>query len=475
MAAHPIAKREVEKIRSRSGPSRREWVTAIIALTAAFIAYAVVWPQAPLLSLDTPVYMQLAREIKAGNITELSTRTPGFPVLLILTGSEDTAGRALYCVQLLLYLSAVGFSAWLLRWLDIDRRLVLGMLATALLPPFVEPCAHADSEALCQFMVVAATASVVTWRITGRNAWLWVFSFAALGAAFVRPTYQFLVPAVAVALFALPVVGVGRHDSLGRLTKAMLVPVAVSVCGLGSYAGFNYAKFGYFDTSAMTPYTLSTKTASFVECLPDEYAGVREILLKHRDRELLRPFEDHTAQGYIHRAMPEIIQLFDNEQVKALRAVKQANLYLISRKPMSYLIESLKSMTTYWMPAEYELSSGDSVVQRLFWVAVQIGVVVLLFFLAIVLTGVGTAYVATRVRYVGLAQFAAITNHQITAYVITLTVIGYAASISCFAGMGIARYRVTSELVILICCTVGLTLFRRVISFTGTICSRASD
>ena len=454
-------------------PCRRDCLVVILIFAAAFVAYALIWPQAPLQSLDSPTYMRLAREIKAGNITELPLRTPGFPILLILTGSEAEPTRLLFYVSLFLHFTATGLLAYLLYRLGIDRRLILAMVLIASLPPYLEASAFADSDNLCGFMVVVTMVSAAFWRMSGRRTLLWIFAAGALATALVRPTYQFLVLAMAAAVFAAHLAGIGKGGSLLKLTKAMAVPILVSVCGLGGYAAYNYARFGYFDVSAMTPYTLSTKTASFVECLPDEYSDIRQILMQHRDRELLTPFEDHTAQKYIHRAMPEIIQLFGNDQVRALLAVKRANIYLISHRPMSYLIESLKSLTTYWLPMEYGLSNGDSAVLRAFWAALQMAVVFLLLSLAIVMAGGAAIYLGLRIWIRLSPSLLPRTTNQLVTYLLGMTIIGYSALISCFAGMGIPRYRVTSNLVILACCLLGLTLFWRLITYLGALIKRS--
>jgi hypothetical protein len=100
----------------RFTPSHSEAAVVIIIIAVAFLWYATVWRQAPLLSLDSPRSMRLAREIKAGAMTELSIRTLGFPLFLILTGSEVTPGRALYFLSASLFLRSADYLAACLRY-----------------------------------------------------------------------------------------------------------------------------------------------------------------------------------------------------------------------------------------------------------------------------------------------------------------------------------------------------------------------
>jgi hypothetical protein len=47
---------------------RRDLVVLLVLLSAAFVLYAVGWPMAPIVTLDSPSYMHLAQELKAGQI-----------------------------------------------------------------------------------------------------------------------------------------------------------------------------------------------------------------------------------------------------------------------------------------------------------------------------------------------------------------------------------------------------------------------
>jgi hypothetical protein len=460
-----MALQERSITRCRFAPSRYEAIVVTIVMAIAFLSYALVWRQAPLLSPDSPSYMRLARQIKAGNITELSLRTPGFPLFLILTGSEVTPGRALYYVALLLHFFVVGLLAWLLRLLGIDRRLVMCMIGIALLPPYVEPSAYADSENLCQFLVVVAAVCAVLWRFTERRSLLWGFGLAALGAGLVRPTYQFLVVAIGLAIVLGCVAGIGRTEPVLKLVGTLARPVLLVAGVLGGYAAFNGMKFGYFDTSGMTAITLSHKTATFIECLPDSYAQIRSTLLKYRDREILMPFSDHTGQNYVHRALPEVIELSGNDRAKAFRALKTADLYLITHKPVSYLIEALKAGVTYWMPEDGDLSGDGSGKWRALWAVMQMAIVGVFITLAVALTGLAAVFFGARMRTQGQLAISPQTREQITTYGIGMATVLYSAAISCFAGMGLPRFRETSDLIILACCFVGASLFIRSADF----------
>jgi len=85
-------------------------------------------------SLDSPTYMALAQQIKAGHITSLSQRTPGLPLFLLAMGSETTPRRILFYAQLILHFVSLGMLAWLLSYLGIGRLWIVLLLAAGSLP-----------------------------------------------------------------------------------------------------------------------------------------------------------------------------------------------------------------------------------------------------------------------------------------------------------------------------------------------------
>src|SRR5574339_167049 len=81
----------------------RTAVAYAVLFTAAFMAYAWLWPQAPVMEGDSPQYLEVARDLTDFRIDALHDRTPGYPLLLVLTGSTETPTRALFYASLLLH------------------------------------------------------------------------------------------------------------------------------------------------------------------------------------------------------------------------------------------------------------------------------------------------------------------------------------------------------------------------------------
>src|SRR5690242_9189891 len=81
-------------------------VVYIVAFAAAFWFYSICWPNAPLTVSDSTSYLRAAQDF-SHHINQLQERTPGYPLLLLLTGSSHSPERMLFFVSLLLHFASI--------------------------------------------------------------------------------------------------------------------------------------------------------------------------------------------------------------------------------------------------------------------------------------------------------------------------------------------------------------------------------
>ena len=440
----------------------------LVLLALAWCGYSWVWPQAPLVSGDSGSYMQLGAELKAGHLPRPSQRTPGYPLLLVLTGSERHPSRILFHVSLALHFCALIIVVHLVRWLCGP-----GWAATAvivgLLPPYIEPSAYVLSEGLTEFVLIVALALLLRWLFCGRLAYAVACGVAAVAAGFVRPTYVPLAVLLGVGALVCGVVGWTPRARIGALARGAALCAIISIAAFGAWAELNQLHFRYWGITTLGPYAMATKTATFVEDLPDRYAGLREVLVRHRDRFVTEHFTDHTGQNYIFRAMPEVLALYGNDERKALRALEDANLYLILHKPMSYLIDCLKVLPVYWTPVEGPLILALPGPARAIWALLQMVVVALFFVQAIALGGLGLLQISVRLQRQGATVWGSrsLDPQLLSAYAIAMSVVLYTWLASCFLAIGLPRYRTPTDLLVLFTTLLGLAICRE-ISATAT-------
>jgi hypothetical protein len=90
-------------------PSSVAIMYALLFLLALW-CYTTWWKQAPMMQSDSWSYIIAAADIADPAVNYLQTRPPGYPLLLLLTGSNPSPSRALLLTSLLLH----GVAVWLL-------------------------------------------------------------------------------------------------------------------------------------------------------------------------------------------------------------------------------------------------------------------------------------------------------------------------------------------------------------------------
>ena len=82
------------------------------------------------------------------------------------------------------------------------------------------------------------------------------------------------------------------------------------------------------------------------ERLPEEYARVREVLIRARDAELVTDPSD-TGQMYIWRVTPELMKVTGFQQPELSAYMLRINWLLIKKAPLNYLHEVVWAFGSY--------------------------------------------------------------------------------------------------------------------------------
>jgi hypothetical protein len=440
--------------------ARSKSILNAMFLVLALLVYARVWKEAPYWSSDTPSYVEVANDLRHFSLSHAHQRTPGLPLLLLLTGADKHPTRLFFYISLALYFSAVAILAYVLALLSIGTWRVRLFMLIASLPPFVEWAAQITSETLSEFLVVATFGSVAAWLRTGRTQWMVLTCLSGTAAALTRPTFEGVVVIIALGMLACSAFAFLRITPRQRL--AAVAAALISIGAQTSYALVNYVKFGYFGTNTFAAYGLSHKVAGVVEFLPDRYAAAREILVRHRDSLLVDPRYDHTGQNYIYRALPELASLYGGDELAALKAIQRLSLYLIVHKPMSYLNECLKAMCGYWMPTDGPLSTY-SPAWRSVWALTQFTILGMFFLQAIALAGTVLFHLPQLLMARKSKSMLILDPVAICTYIMGSLTIWYTMAVSCCFGIGLARYRVPTELLIMVVTLLGFRIWSQTV------------
>jgi len=418
---------------------------------ASLAAYGLLWPNAPAIDGDSSQYMDVARDLRDFHIDEVHDRAPGYPALLALTGASDAPTRTLFYVSLLLHFGSVWLLGLALHASGASTRALTAFGILLTLPPYVEPAGYVMTENLAQFTLAAGLTGLVMWFASRRLAWLAGASLAFAVAGLTRPTYQLLAIAIGAMLILLP--------SLGRrlgLTYRDAVTGAVglalgSIVILGGLCLRNEMTFGYFGVAPTFGLHLSTKTMSFVERLPDEYAVAREILVRERDKLLTRPGGTHEGTQAIWHAREELSKALGLNTPELSAYLVKMNSRLIAQAPLEYLHEVGRAFAAYWFPASGPLAAMGFSSLRWMWALLHLAVVA-----TCLLQVSGALGVAKRTSGVVLS----VLSLPVVAYLLAAAIVIYTMLLSCFLDIGEPRQRRPTDVLLLFMCFVGAHLWR---------------
>lgn len=327
-------------MRSQTG----KWLALVLVLAVLVrLGMWAVYP--PYESNDTPTYLHLARSLAnhKGFESYNGTRTPGYPVFLMLCGSISTV----FAVQLILGLLTsllLFFIALKLSgrgWLA-----ALAGLSYALNPALLFYEAALLSETLAIFLLALLFAGLL-WLFDASPSWHMGGMAVLLGLvgaalAMTRPLFIF-VPFLG-AFFLL----FRRNQPfVARLTLAALLALPVLVV-TGVWVNFIHENFKIWGLDSIGGYHLVNHTTDFFQYAPDEYANVRDVFVAIRDR---RVAETGTSVNTIWDAIPTLMKTSKLNYYALSRLMGEISAGLIHAYPWFYAQKLALGWFWFWRPA----------------------------------------------------------------------------------------------------------------------------
>ncbi len=432
----PVESEPVKRSVLALGRVRRGSVAIpLFLLLLSAIVYPLWWKSAPIMGRDSEEYQAVAKDlIDHGSLTQMHFRCPGYPLLLVLTGSSETPTRMLFLITFGLYLASVFMLISILRHLELPGWCGVVLCLICITPPFVEPSAYVMTEGLTTFLLVGAI-----WRLVVhadvRSSSIVAGILTGL-AALTRPTYQLLGLALAGLLLCL-------HET----KKAIRVALA-SILIVGGFACYNWIKFDCFAITPALGWNLSTRTARFVDRMPN--GPMRDLLVTKRNEELIEG-ESHSSEEYVYRLKREMGKATGLDAVGQGKYLLSLNRNLILNSPLHYLEAVGNAGIAYWFPAYGTISNCDSKSLQLLWTLAHF-VLIAAFFVQLVAI-VGTALTN------GLPDA---TRRLTYPYAMGLLVIFYTMTLSCLIDVGNPRFRVPADGVIVLVTLLGIEMWKRI-------------
>lgn len=430
----------------------------LLMFSLSMILYLHLWPNAPIIEADSPGYMEVAQDLEDFRIDQPHLRTPGYPLLLLFTGSSRTPTRIFFIVSLLLHFASIWFLACILYLHGLKRNIVILFGIILLLPLYVERAGYVLTETLCQFTLVLGFAGIIFYIIYRKIRWLWISSIAIAYSGLTRPTYQILALAIITFLFIIPRL---TDISKKEIIKANVILLISSVLLIGGYSLMNYLKFGYFGITYALGFHLTTRTIRYMERLPEKYAIVRDILIKHRNAHLVKTHSSHTGYMAIWSAIPDLKKATGFSDPELSYYLLHINLFLIRKAPLNYLREVFLALASYCLPAvTKELASMNSRIIQMIWVTIHFlifGVFI------IIVTGLSGIFLYVICRKLFLNKHIIIHEPLLDLHIISFTlsmiIIVYTAIITCLIEEGEPHTRVPTDMLIMFTIFLGIHLW----------------
>jgi hypothetical protein len=445
-----------------SANSTKHTAIIIALLVAASVFYYFYWPEAPVVWRDTKGYMQAARDLRDLSSERLPDRTPGYPILLLITGSSEHVGRPLFVVELCLHMLFTFALARLLFKLRFGFPSVCLFVVIFLLPPFVSMAGGAATENLTTFFLVISFVLLTLWLEKGSTALAIGWGFAGTLSALVRPTFLLLVPLIALFLILIHRVFRTAFIGHGHFSRGLLFSVLAWLLIVGGLLISNYSRFNFIGITPLTGGHLATKTARFVERLPSSYGTIREILIRERDKAITKEGSAHTGNNYIWAARDTLKTITGKSDAEFAKFLTKMSTDLILASPMEYLSEVARSFSTIWFPYTNELTDRNSKALQVLWSVGELSLVG--FFLIQGITFLGGLFLS---RLSGIKRLFSLMIEEdpvqrlsLVVYALVWAFVIYNALISSAFDIGDPRYRTPLDGLILMSIFVGIGIWK---------------
>ncbi len=338
------------------------WLAVISGVALAERVLVIFFYQ-PVTYNDTPSYRRLAEAVLQGFANYDGTRTPGYPVFLALTGTDQRA----WLTQLFL-----GFATTLLLfyigWKMTDKAWFGGIIGLAhtlnLGQLFFE--SNLITESLTTFFLVLTMAGLMLWlrQPKLRRAWLVILlGLVSSITLLVRPLFIYL-PFLLLAFLWLEsslsrkmthqLYAVNSDTSQYRgfqfsFRHAIVFMIPVILL-LGGWVGFIRTQFNQWSITTMTGYHLVQHTGSFFEYVPDEYATLRDIYIKYRDAHIA---QYGTQTNAIWDAIPEMSKASGYSFYGLSRVLTRISIQLILHHPWLFIKSAASGWWMFWRAPAY--------------------------------------------------------------------------------------------------------------------------
>ncbi len=321
------------------------WVAVILV---AFGVRGWLWlTYHPVSFSDTHSYRRLANAIYNPNWRGYDgTRTPGYPLIMALFGSD----RRIYLAQLAMGLG-ITLLLFYIGWQVTGKAWCGGVLALAHSLNLGQLLFEADllTETPTTLWIMLSLAGVAFWLYHPKRRSIGLacgIGITTTAAALTRPLFIYLPFWVLLYL-----VVDGRRLRINiptiKTTLAFLVPVALL---FGVWINFIHARFHDWALTTMTGFHMVQHTGGYFEYVPDKYAALRDTYIKYRNAQIA---QNGTQTNAIWDAIPEMTKVSGMTFFDLNRLLIRISTRLILDHPDLFLRDCVEGWWMFWRSPVY--------------------------------------------------------------------------------------------------------------------------
>jgi hypothetical protein len=324
---------------------RWPWLLALV-LAGALVRAGLLGGYVPLIAPDSSTYVTAASDLFSDQGWRgEGRRSPGYPLLIAAVGADDHRivsvqmglGLAISCLLFFITLS-LGARAGVAFAVGLAHDLSLQQL-------FYEGAVLSETLATASVVATAAALLVAMHRIReNAPAWHWLLVAGACSAAAIMVRGQFLyLPIVLVAVVGAEVWR-QRGSTASVLAHAAVVlgPAFIAVV---VWAGIMQTKVGQFALSTQAGIGFANHSVQFIELAPPEYARLKDILLRYRERQVA---ETGHVNGTVWYAMPAIQAATGWSLPEASRQLQKMSMRMFAEHPGRYAVSVVGGWLEFW-------------------------------------------------------------------------------------------------------------------------------
>ena len=333
------------------GSIKRDKLFWLLVVMCLAFRIAIWFSYKPIVYNDTVLYAQLASSILNLDFSHyLGERTPGYPLLLLLSGLNYQIvwlWQAIFGVLISLMLFLITLHQTERSGLALAVGLSYTLSVNQL---FFE--ASILTETLSTFLLIASLFLIVIgeqkWAKKGVNYWL-VIGIVVSVAILTRPIMLALVPLYLVLLAWRTWRRKMRFAEGAMQVMSFIGPVFLVVFG---WSLFNKSVVDYFGLTTLSGYTWMEHSGRFIELVPDQYAEIKAVYLEYEEEQIKRGRPQTNTIWYAH---PEMMTRTGLSYVELSAALNTMSMEMVARYPTLFAQNFVEMWYKFWEPANFWL------------------------------------------------------------------------------------------------------------------------